>query len=69
MGDDDAEHLIKHTLTREDKDVLIKLFDEALQNWLDRKFADFGKWSARGIAAMALAVIIWLWLHSGAALK
>ena len=34
------------------------LFKAALQEWLDAKYAEFGKWTARGVAAMALAALI-----------
>ena len=34
-----------------------KAMKEALKEWLDAKFADFGKWSAIGIACMVLAVM------------
>lgn len=31
---------------------------EALKEWLDEKFLAFGKWTAAGIAASALAAVI-----------
>lgn len=30
---------------------------EALKEWLDEKFSEFGKWSAIGIACMTLVVM------------
>lgn len=38
---------------------------EALKEWLDDKFADFGKWSAIGIASMILVVMTILALKFG----
>ena len=37
-----------------------KAMKEALKEWLDQKFADFGKWSAIGIACMVLVVMTYL---------
>lgn len=34
-----------------------KVMKEALKEWLDAKFTDFGKWSAIGIACMVLVVM------------
>ena len=41
---------------QEDKDAL----KEALKEWLDEKFAMFGKWSMASIAAAGLAALAWL---------
>lgn len=35
---------------------------EALKEWLDEKFATFGKWSAAGIAAAALGALAYFML-------
>lgn len=41
-----------------------RLLKEALQEWLDAKYAEFGKWTARGIAAAALvALVVFLTAH------
>lgn len=32
---------------------------DAIKEWLDEKFADFGKWSFLGICAGALALLGW----------
>ena len=37
---------------------------EALKEWLNEKFATFGRWSLTGLAAMALAGLIYLWMMS-----
>ena len=39
-----------------------QLIKEALKEWLDEKWATFGKWSAKGIAAMILSVLAYIWL-------
>lgn len=36
-----------------------EIVKEALKEWLDEKFRDFGKWSAAAIAASALAAIVY----------
>lgn len=41
---------------QETKDAL----KEALKEWLDEKFAVFGKWTAAGIAVAALGALAWL---------
>lgn len=37
---------------------------EGLREWLDEQFAGLGKWTLRGIAAAALAGLVWLALTS-----
>lgn len=34
---------------------------EALQEWLDEKFIEFGKLSMKSILALALAGLVYLW--------
>jgi hypothetical protein len=36
---------------------------EALQEWLDKKFAAFGKWSATSMLAAAFVGLVYLWLR------
>lgn len=47
-------------LRDEDKEVLKEAFKEVLHEWLDEKYAQFGKWSLHGFMAMALGGIVWL---------
>lgn len=47
------------TMTPEEQKALVK---EALHEWLDAKFMQFGKWSLQGIIAMALAVLAYFFL-------
>lgn len=40
---------------------------EGIREWLDDAFAEFGKWTLKGILAAALAGLTWLavqgWIH------
>ena len=44
-------------MTPEEQKALVK---EALHEWLESKFAEFGKWSFRGISALMLAVLVYI---------
>lgn len=46
-------------LGREEQKQLVK---DALKEWLDEKWSALGKWSAKGIAAMILSALAYLWL-------
>tara|TARA_R110000796_G_scaffold82281_1_gene180627 strand:+ start:148 stop:327 length:180 start_codon:yes stop_codon:yes gene_type:complete len=37
---------------------------EALSDWLDDKFAEFGRFSLKGILAVTLVAIVYLWSAS-----
>ena len=37
---------------------------EALSEWLDDKFSEFGKWSLKGMVALALVGLVYLWAAS-----
>jgi len=37
---------------------------EALEEWLDKQFTAFGKWSLKGLVAFALAALVYLWAMS-----
>ena len=40
------------------------IFQEALQDWLDKKYAAFGRWTLNGIlAALLVALVIFLTGH------
>lgn len=45
-------------------DAIKEALKEGLREWLDDMFAEFGKWTMRGIAAIALAGLVWLFLTS-----
>lgn len=38
---------------------------EAIREWLDEKLAEVGKWTLRGIAAGALATLVYFMVHFG----
>jgi hypothetical protein len=40
-----------------DQDEVKRALKEALKEWLDDKFLQFGKWSAAGVAAAILSTI------------
>lgn len=42
-----------------------RVFKDALKEWLDEKFSQFGKWSMGAFAAMALAALAYfiLWAN------
>ncbi len=42
-----------------DPDVIKAALKEALKEWMDEKFADIGKWSARGIVAAVLGLVVY----------
>jgi hypothetical protein len=35
-----------------------ELIKEALKEWLDEKFAEFGKWTLRSLAAIVVGIIL-----------
>jgi hypothetical protein len=37
---------------------------EALSDWLDDKFAEFGRFSLKGILAVTLVAVVYLWSAS-----
>ena len=43
-----------------DPEVLKAALKEGLREWLDAKFAAFGKWSLGGLAAAALVGLVYL---------
>lgn len=38
--------------------------DNAINKWLDKQFASFGKWTSRGLIALIIAGACWLWFHT-----
>jgi hypothetical protein len=46
------------------KELNKQAMKEGLQEWLDKKFMEFGKWSLKGITAMALVGLVYLWASS-----
>ena len=39
------------------EDETKRIYKEALKEWLDSKFAEFGRWTAYGLAAALLAAL------------
>ena len=44
----------------EDKTLMKEAMKEALREWLDEKYANFGRWSLHGLAAAGLVAVAWL---------
>jgi uncharacterized protein YqeY len=47
------------------KDELKRVFKEAIKEWLDQQFAQFGKWSLKTIGAMLLAALVYAYFTTG----
>lgn len=47
---------------RRKNDEMKNVFKEALKEWLDSKFSQFGKWSLAGVGCMVLVVMTYLFL-------
>lgn len=43
-----------------DEMELKKIMKAAIKEWMDERFAAFGKWTATGLAVAALGVLTWL---------
>lgn len=41
------------------RELVKEAFKEAIKEWLDGKFAAFGKWAAASLAALALAALVY----------
>jgi hypothetical protein len=46
------------------KELNKQAMKEGLQEWLDKKFMEFGKFSLRGIFALMLVGLVYLWATS-----
>ena len=49
-------------MTKEEQKEILK---QALQEWLDAKYAEFGKWTMRGLMAAALVGLVMLLTSHG----
>lgn len=49
----------------EQKKVFQDMLDASIENWMNRQFAEIGKWTLRGLAASLAAGLIWLYFHTG----
>lgn len=48
----------------EQKELHKEAIKEAISEWLDKQFIVVGKWTLKGIGAMGLAVLVYLWAAS-----
>jgi hypothetical protein len=62
---DDLDPLLSRMLKEHDKEELSDLFAFAVDRWLDKQFAKFGKWAVAGVAAALFAWIVKLYVASG----
>mgnify|MGYP001595448182 CR=1 FL=1 len=47
-------------MTKEDeRNAMRQVMKEAIRDWLDSKFSQFGKWSLGAIAALVLAALLY----------
>lgn len=46
-----------------------RIMKEALQEWLDVKYAEFGKWTMNGVLASALVALVLFLLSHGLNIK
>jgi hypothetical protein len=49
----------------EQREAFQQLLDNAIDRWMEKQFAQFGKWTIRGIGAMLLGAAVWVYFHSG----
>ncbi len=47
-----------------DQEIQKEAMKEAITEWMDKKFATFGKWSATGLLAMLIAGLTYIFLSS-----
>jgi hypothetical protein len=45
----------------EQKEIHKAAIKEAIGEWLDKQFIVLGKWTLKGMSAMGLAVLVYLW--------
>lgn len=45
----------------EQKELHKEAIKEAISEWLDKQFISLGKWTLKGLCAMGLAVLVYLW--------
>ena len=45
---------------KNDEDAMKRIMKQAIKEWMDDRFAAFGKWSLLGIGVAALGVLAWL---------
>ena len=48
----------------EQKELHKEAIKEAISEWLDKQFIVLGKWTLKGLSAMGLAVLVYLWAAS-----
>lgn len=49
----------------ENNEAMKQAVKEALREWLDEKYAAFGRWSLHGILAAGLTGLVYIWSQYG----
>lgn len=52
-------------VTPEEEEKFKDVMEQAIEKWMDRKFAEFGRWSFYGIVAASLGVLGFLIFSKG----
>jgi hypothetical protein len=45
----------------EQKEIHKAAIKEAISEWLDKQFIVLGKWTLKGLSAMGLAALVYMW--------
>ena len=54
----------EHSLKDERQKEMVRAVKEGIKEWLSEQMATFGWWSFKGLGALALGVIVYLWLST-----
>jgi hypothetical protein len=54
----------RSSMSLTDTEAMKAAMKEGLKEWLDDKFASFGKWTLTSLACLVLAAFVWLILRS-----
>jgi hypothetical protein len=46
------------------RELLEQSMDKAINKWLDKQFATFGKWTLHGLLAVFFAGLLYLYFHT-----
>lgn len=55
-----SEERRKSVVREGEKDLMKEAIKEGLREWLDEKYAAFGRWTFRGLMALTFSALVWL---------